>query len=490
MTAPQYDVIVVGAGPVGDTMALLLAEQGLRVLTAEKAAEIYPLPRAAHIDYEVMRVFQRLGAAEEVLATSLPAGRYDFVTAGGEILMQFKPGESPNGWPVSNMIHQPAIEAILRRRMAASPEIVLRTQWELTALSQSDDGVTARFATPDGTAEATARYLIGCDGASSRVRGLLGTPIEDLQFDEPWLVIDTIVRDPSRLPAVNLQVCDPLRPTTCVQMGSGRHRWEFMLHPGETADMALDDGFIARLLAPWNVDGAVSLERKAVYRFHALIAETWRTGNVFLAGDAAHQTPPFAGQGLCAGIRDAANLAWKLGAITRDEASKRLLDTYEQERRPNVRYYIDLALMMGRTVCVLDPAAAAARDAAMLAQREATGGAPLPAGAPDPLRAGCLVPATRGAGTQLPQPCAGQARLDDVLGPGACLLSRAEASVPPVQGLRCLDLTSAALAPFRGALSACLDDWRAEAVLVRPDRYVFGTGQPAELAELWRAALH
>ncbi|QUD88112.1 bifunctional 3-(3-hydroxy-phenyl)propionate/3-hydroxycinnamic acid hydroxylase MhpA [Phenylobacterium montanum] len=488
------DVLIVGAGPVGVTLALLLAKQGLSVLAADRAADIYPLPRAAHIDHEIVRVFQSLGVADAIMASSKPAARYDFLTAGGEVLLRFNTGEggSPSGWPAANMIHQPSLEATLRERLADFPTARLRTEWTLTCLDQDEQGVQASFETPEGPQVLRAAYVVGCDGARSTVRELSGIDLDDLAFDEPWLVIDTIVHAPSRLPALNLQICDPARPTTCVQMGSGRHRWEFMLKPGETAEDVLDDGFIAALLKPWNVEGAVSLERKAVYRFHALVAREWRKGRVLLAGDAAHQMPPFAGQGLCSGVRDAANLAWKLAEVLRGRAPEALLDTYQAEREPHVRAIIDLALMMGRTVCITDPAAAAARDAAMLAQRAAGDAPPGPMAFP-PLSAGCIVEGTPGAGEYFPQPWAegagGQAKLDDVLGDGAWLISIDAVDPILTDGLAAWRLSNPALQPYAEAIRAWLAKREMEAVLIRPDRYVFGAGSAAGLAAGWAALI-
>ena len=486
----QADVIIVGAGPVGATLSLLLAGEGASVFLTDKAAEIYPLPRAAHIDHEIVRVFQAVGAADAVMAASKATTYYDFLTASGEVLMRFGSADqkSPSGWPASNMIHQPSVEAVLRDVIAKTPLVELKTEWSLTAYQVDGSGVIAHFDTPSGEQTVRGRYLVGCDGARSTVRDLAGMELEDLDFDEPWLVIDTVVHDASRLPDRNLQICDPQRPTTCVQMGSGRHRWEFMMKPGEKPEDVLDDAFIADLLKPWKVDGAVTLERKAVYRFHALIARQWRKGPVFVAGDAAHQTPPFAGQGLCAGVRDAANLAWKLGAVLRGEANERLLDTYQTERSPHVRAAIDLALMMGRTVCITDPKAAAERDKAMLARRTSGGdGAGGGLGLPS-FDSGCLLAGTSGAGSYFPQPATKTAaRLDDAAGRGPWLIQREPSAA--VASLETFALSDARIAPFAEEIARWLDKHGGQAVLVRPDRYVFGTGSANELANAWTKAM-
>jgi 3-(3-hydroxy-phenyl)propionate hydroxylase len=366
----------------------------------------------------------------------------------------------------------------------------LRLGWSFETLTQDADGVSVALLGPDGPAAIRARYLVGCDGASSRVRGAVGGGLFDYGFDEPWLVVDVEVPPGCRTPGVNLQVCDPARPTTCVLSGPGRHRWEFMLLPGETPDDMLQDATIQGLIAPWDC-GPVEIERKAVYRFHGLVANRWRSGRVLLAGDAAHQTPPFAGQGMCSGLRDAANLAWKLEAVIEGEAKSDLLDTYQVEREPNARAYIELAIGMGRVVCTRDVAAAAARDAEMLA-RLASGAPALPSLTPPPLAAGCILAGSSGAGTLFPQPHHGSGprrlRMDDVLANDAWLISRSPTEVA-AERLEVLDLASELLSPFRKPLEAWLDEHRAEAVLVRPDRYVFGSGDPGALAAAWATSL-
>lgn len=487
MIAEHYDVVIVGAGPTGAMLAALLGQAGVKTLLTDRSSEIYPLPRAAHIDHETVRIFQQVGIVDEVMSTSRPAEQYDFLTADRQVLMRFLTRGSPSGWPAANMIHQPSVEAALRKRISELDAVDLRTAWSLLDFAPEQDGVGARFETPNGERAVRGRYLIGADGASSRIRSLIGASVEDLQFDEPWLVIDTLVQDPSRLPDVNLQICDPARPTTCVMMGAGRHRWEFMLRPDETAEHALDDIFIATLLSPWNVDGAVTLERKAVYRFHALIADKWRFGPVFLAGDAAHQMPPFAGQGMCAGLRDAANLAWKIAAIIGGEAKDALLDTYEIERRPHVKAIIELALMMGRTVCILDPKAAAARDAAMLAQRAAAGPDVAGEGFKFPPLSGPAIFPSPAAGDLFIQPWSDGVRWDEVAGDGPWLITTETVETKGV--VRVLNVADPNIAAFSGAFRSWLAKHGAASVLVRPDRYVFGSGRASDLLSRWSSAL-
>ena len=465
------DVLVVGLGPVGAALCALLARQGVSAIAVEKDTDIYPLPRAAHFDHEIMRLFQKLGIAEEMQAASQVAPTYEFRNAAGQVLMSYDliAQGSPSGWSPSYMFHQPSLELALRRLADLSPLVDLRLARTLLAFTQDGDGVTATVEGPSGREILRTRWLVGCDGAKSPVREALGVGMEDFNFDEPWLVLDALVSDPSRLPAANLQICDPARPTTCLVMSQGRHRWEFMLLPGETPEDLLDDDVIRELLKPWNCEDCVEIERKAVYRFHGRVADRWRKGRVLLAGDAAHQTPPFAGQGLCSGLRDADNLAWKLAAVIKGGADPALLDSYQTEREPQVRDVIQLAIAMGRVVCIADPQAAAMRDAGMLAQRAAGGEAPPPA----PLRLGPGVMLDGAGGEYFPQPWAGERRLDDVLGEGPWVIRRED--------------LSGRLAPFAADLTRWFDSRAADAVLVRPDRYVFGTGDAAALQAAWAA---
>jgi 3-(3-hydroxy-phenyl)propionate hydroxylase len=475
------EVLIVGLGPVGAALAALLAQYGVSSLAVDKDAAVYPLPRAAHFDHEIMRLFQQLGLAHEALRHSRPAPAYEFRSADDQLLLSFPSvaGGTISGWASGYMFNQPGIEHALRAKLEQSPLVQTRLDGRFTRLTQDQDGVVARFDTPDGEVTHRAQYLVGCDGAHSPVREAVGIKLLDLEFDEPWLVIDAVVTDPDLMPKVNLQICDPARPTTCVLMGPGRHRWEFMLLPGERPEDVIQDDFIQGLLASWDCAKGVQIDRKAVYRFHGLVADQWRKGRVLLAGDSAHQMPPFAGQGLCSGLRDAANLAWKLKAVIKDEADPALLDTYQPERDPHVRALIGLAIGMGRVVCTLDPQAAAQRDAGMLAQR-AAGGSALPPPGSNPFSAGCILKGSAAAGELFPQPVIDQdgkiQRLDDVLGDGPWLITLEDLSRPD-------------LAPFAPALSKWLERNAAKAVLVRPDRYVFGTGEPEAIRQAYETVV-
>ncbi len=495
----ETDVLIVGYGPVGETLACLLGKAGVKALVVERDRDVYRFPRAAHFDHEIMRIWQKLGIAEAVLPWTRQMYEYEFRNAAGDILLRFdqRGVEAPSGWAPSYMFHQPAIEEELRKRVEDFPCVEVRLGTSLKSIdSNTAEGVTATISADGKDEQVRAKFLIGCDGGGSFTRRQIDGELFDYGFDEAWLVIDTLAKHEEGLPPFGVQISDPKRPTTVMPMSPLRRRWEFMLKPDETPEAMLDDAKIAELLQPWTKPGQVELVRKAVYRFHGLVAKTWRNKSVLLAGDAAHQMPPFMGQGMCSGIRDADNLAWKLIAVLRGLASTSLLDTYQQEREPHVRFIIEGAIGMGRVVCVQDPQAAAMRDQGMIAARATkTGSEPLP-GLP-PLKHGFFMPSPR-AGELFPQirttrhTSGRTGLLDDLVGFGDFLIVLKEprdlSNVvwPLPVGLVALeqDITDP-----DGRLRSWFEKAGAEIALVRPDRYVFGTGRPDELVSALSAAL-
>jgi flavoprotein hydroxylase len=409
----ETDVAIVGYGPVGQVLATLLAQLGRDVTVLERWPEPYPLPRAVHFDHEAGRIFQACGVGDELRAISEPAELYEWRNAAGTTLLRFgQVGDGPSGWPASSMFNQPSVEELLDRR-AKQVGVDVRRGVEVVEVEQHGDGVIVRGTR--GT-RISARYAVGCDGANSTVRALAGLPGTDLGFFYDWLIVDVILDEPRVFDPINLQICDPARPTTAVSGGPGRRRWEFMRLPHESLNDLGDEQHAWKLLAPWDVHpGNAKLERHAVYTFSACYADSWRAGRVLVAGDAAHLMPPFAGQGMCSGLRDAANLAWKLDLLLGDIATDDLLETYQSERLPSVKAAIDFSTELGKVICVPDPAEAAARDEVMAA---GVGEEPAPApGLPD-IGSGFIHPTAPHAGKQFVQGRDGGQLFDLVHGNG------------------------------------------------------------------------
>jgi 2-polyprenyl-6-methoxyphenol hydroxylase-like FAD-dependent oxidoreductase len=426
--AEELDVAVVGYGPVGQLLAILLGQRGWRVRAFERWPAPYPLPRAVHFDHEVARILQSAGVMGELAPRTEPAPVYEWRNAAGEVLLRIgrDAEHSLSGWPESSMFCQPELERILDARVRSLPRAGVDWGSEVVELREADDGVELAVHRGGERRALRARYAVGCDGANSFVRGRMGSHWHDLGFHFDWLVVDVRPHVPRAWSPINWQLCDPARPTTLVSGGPGRRRFEFMRLPNESLAELNGAEAAWRLLAPWDLrpDNAL-LERHAVYTFRACVADRWRAGRLLLAGDAAHLTPPFAGQGMCSGLRDAANLAWKLDLVLAGRAPDALLESYASERIPHVRSLIDLAVALGRVICVPDPAEAAARDRRMIAEaRERKD--PVPGQLP-PLGGGCLAAGSPAAGALFVQDrvrVGDRAGLfDDVLGAGWRLVS-------------------------------------------------------------------
>lgn len=342
------DILLVGLGPVGAAMANLLGRYGVQVLAIDQASEIFTAPRAIALDNEALRILQMAGLQEQDFAkVAIPQvqmhspwfGRFARMNTGGQI----------DGHPMLVTFFQPELEAALRRRLQQHAGVQVRLGTALESFEDRGDAVHCSIRNADGSLQPVrAKYLVATDGANSAVRRGLGLDFKGQTFSQDWLVVDA-KRVPNPIDHVEF-ICDPRRPTPHMVAPGGRQRWEFMLKPGEQrADMEKPQT-IKRLLAPWADSDAIEIERTAVYRFHARVAHRFSKGRCFLAGDAAHITPPFAGQGLVAGLRDAANLSWKLAWVLRGHAAPAVLDSYTQERQPHAREIIGMALLMGRLV--------------------------------------------------------------------------------------------------------------------------------------------
>ncbi|NLU76608.1 bifunctional 3-(3-hydroxy-phenyl)propionate/3-hydroxycinnamic acid hydroxylase [Streptomyces sp. HNM0575] len=502
------DVVVVGCGPVGLVLSLLLAHRGRRVVVLEQYPDQYPFPRVVAFDGETARNFASAGIGESLNELGEALGEYAFQNAAGQKLLSFEAPYRPDrdGWPKATVMHQPTFESALRAHAETLDNVRLLTGHRAEHLADHGDHVEVLAPGPElGDRPLTARWAVGCDGANSFVREHMGAKVTDLGFTHDWLLCDVVFHEPREFTPNDVQICDPARPTTIVASGRGHRRWEFMRLPGETNEELSTVERMWELLEPHGVtpDNA-TLTRNIVYTFQASTTDKWRAGRMLLAGDSAHQMPPFAGQGMCSGIRDAANLAWKLDLVLGGVAGERLLDTYQAERGKQVRHTIDMSVEVGRIVSELDQEAAERRDAYLLAMKE---DAPERDVAPSffPLEDGVLRRDARAAdggptGGLVPQGrvARGEERglFDDVAGRGFVLLSTLDpyevlegknlaflerldahlvrvlpVGTPPkqVKPHEVVDLENVYL-PF-------LDGAGSVAVLVRPDFHVFGTAR-------------
>jgi 3-(3-hydroxy-phenyl)propionate hydroxylase len=494
------DVAIVGYGPVGAVLANLLGRDGLRVQAFERDREVYKLPRAVHFDHEIMRIFQSIGLRDTDFPDTAPILGYEFLNGDREVLFRYGIDLEVNhqGWKPDYMFHQPDLERVLRATAERRESVAVHLEHEVTRVEEKEGHVELEvrdLAAAGGPASRTlrARFVVGCDGANSLVRKQAGLTLDDLEFDEPWLVVDATVEKPPvelGLPRTPTQLCDPARPVTYVPVAGPYIRWEFMLLPGETKEEMLRPERIAKLIAEWTDPAAVTVIRSAVYDFHALVANGWGTRRVFLAGDSAHQTPPFLGQGLCTGIRDAANLAWKLRLVLEREAPLALLDSYQPEREPQVRALIGIAVGMGKVICILDPAAAAARDADFLARSERNfDSPPFPPIGPGVRLAEGELAGGLGLQARVQRPGGEATLLDDAFGPGFALIARGphapELSAAARDVLARVGGALVCMGPdvdVDGAYARWLERNDCDAVLVRPDHVVFGSARGPDTA--------
>jgi 2-polyprenyl-6-methoxyphenol hydroxylase-like FAD-dependent oxidoreductase len=499
--AVHADVAIVGYGPVGQTAAALLAQHGHRVAVYERYGDLYRRPRAAHFDDEAMRVWQTIGIVDEIAGDLLPATTYDWFGADGEQILrieQHAPG--PSGWARGYLFYQPDLETALDRTIERLDGVTLHRGWNADGLSQHGDHavLTLRRAVErqPGVLEVTeetttvrARYIIGADGANSFVRQAAGVALDDLGFAEHWVVADIRPHDIEALAhlPVTCQWCDPDRPHMHSRIGRRHRRFEFMLLPDERPEDFEDTARMWELLAPWMTPDDGELVRHTVYEFRGRVAETARAGRVLLVGDAAHTMPPFLGQGLCSGVRDIITLVWRLDLVLRGLVDDRVLDAYNAERRPQIEWIVNLSAEMGRVSCVLDADAAAERDAALRAAD-----APPPIDFP-PLPAGLLAAGAPLAGARAIQGTVRHGersgRFDDVIGRGFVLLTTRRVRLTADQAAFLLRIGGDIAAldgveDLDGRLTAWLDEHGVEAVLIRPDFYVFGAGPLDAIPEL------
>jgi len=412
------------------------------------------------------------------------------------------------GWAPNYVFDQPAFEREIRQRLLELEAAHVHYSAEVTEVGEDSDGVWASVTLVDGSKERYAgKYLVACDGGSSPIRKKLGIRLEDLNFDEPWLVVDAIVPDwkLAELPQTQVQYCEPQRPSTFV-VGPGNHRrWEVMLLPGDSLSPDFPDEELWPLLSRWVKPGEVKLWRAAAYRFHGLVAQQWRSGRILLAGDSAHMTPPFMAQGMVQGIRDAQNLAWKLARVLDSESPDALLDSYGDERTPHVKATTTVAIALGRVICERNPERAKARDARLVAENDGEIRTTFRQNMIPDLNCGIVAADTPGAGSLFPQPKVSRdgaptVLLDDLTGPRIRVVVSDGLSDVDAQkligALKSLNARVIALGETSSDLGAdvlrvredgaVIAPWLAElgmrVAVVRPDHYVYGTAADVQSA--------
>ncbi|TCB96858.1 bifunctional 3-(3-hydroxy-phenyl)propionate/3-hydroxycinnamic acid hydroxylase [Micromonospora zingiberis] len=519
--AAEVDVVVVGCGPVGALTANLLGTRGVSTLVVERSTAPHGQPRAFSCDDEALRIYQQIGLLDRIAGDLHQPTRADYVNAAGQTFatIAFSEVDFGFGHAPLNFFDQPLLEQALRGGLDRFDHVELRLGTELVSLDQDDDRVhlVLRDVATDESYPVRARYVLGCDGARSTTRAAVRIPLAGASYAEPWLAVSGDVASEAIRMAHTTFVCDWRRPAFVSPGSRGSYRAEFMLQPGETeADMTRPER-VAALVEPYVDPARFTVTRAVVYTFHHLIAQRWREGRVFLLGDAAHQMPPFLGQGLCSGLRDAANLTWKLALVLSGGAGAALLDTYETERRPHTAAMADTSVRLGRVFLARSRRAAWLRDTALRAAQTVPRVRrfvrrfefkPLPA-----YDRGLFAGGRRdgAVGTMFPQPrvavpgSATPVLLDEVLGAGFAVLGtavRAEgpsglpvrtvvvhpagtepATLPPAEP----DGDRVHVVDVDGLITAWLYRNRCEAVVLRPDRFVFalgGAGDPAAVGRL------
>jgi len=472
-----YDVAVIGYGPTGATAANLLGQMGLKVLVVERDPDIYTRARAISTDEEVLRVWQSIGLAERLQRDMLPDRPVAFVDADGRPFLETVIQGRGCGHPSQQFIYQPAVDSVLREGVARFANVEVLLEHECLRVTNRGDDAELLLADlrADTFKRVTARYVIASDGGSSGTRGTLGIGYTGRTYGERWVVIDTkVVKEWDAHDRLRFH-CNPKRPTVDCPTPLGHHRWEYPARGGECDKDLVSDEAVWKVLREQGITPEhVEILRAVVYSHHVRVADRWRVGRVFLAGDAAHAMPPWIGQGMSAGVRDAANLCWKLAAVLRGQAPDSLLDSYAAERKPHVTEVTRRAVLVGRIITERRPWLAAIRNHAVRTVTRIPGADA--AGQklwwiPDARYADGFFTATHpAAGRQIPQPTVDGVLLDDLLGGRWALLYTgalpAGAAAWTSAGASTLQITEPSLLRW-------LRDHKADAVVLRPDGFIY-----------------
>jgi 3-(3-hydroxy-phenyl)propionate hydroxylase len=359
--ALETDIAIVGAGPVGLMFANLLGAVGVQVIVLERNAGLLGLPRAIAYDAETLRLFAQVGLFGEISSGLVCNPPVRHLNARARPLMEADaPARSLYGHSALGTFYQPEFERTLLKGLARFANVRVLFEHRLEVLEQDANEVALTIATPSGQRLLRAQYIVGCDGGTSGVRDMIGARLVGSTYAERWLVVDAIVKGHD-VGQITFD-CDPRRPRVELPAVGDRVRWEFMQLPGETEEELNNEAKIRLLVQDYKKYRAFQIERSAIYTFHARVADRWRRERIFLAGDAAHLMPPFAGQGMNGGMKDAVNLAWKVAAVLKGQAQEAILDTYEVERAPVVRHIVEVSRRLGAVIMPTNPIIAAARD--------------------------------------------------------------------------------------------------------------------------------
>ncbi|MCZ4552550.1 bifunctional 3-(3-hydroxy-phenyl)propionate/3-hydroxycinnamic acid hydroxylase [Gordonia rubripertincta] len=489
-------VVIVGAGPTGLTAAALLARYGIPSTILERHRGVYPLPRAVHLDDEVYRILQAAGAADDFGPHGRPAEGMRLVDARMRVLMRFarSSANGHHGWRESTMFDQPDLERALRGAVSRQQVVTVREGVDVESVVVSDGVATLQVRGERGPEVLTAQFVLGCDGASSVVASAIGQQAHDLRFRQRWLVVDVrCAADLQMWPGVH-QVCTGAQASTFMRIGEDRYRWEFRLPDLDTAaGDDVDEAWALRAVraqladADADADTDVEILRTAIYRHAARVARHWQSGPLFVLGDAAHLTPPFIGQGLGAGLRDAMNLAWKLAAVIDGRADERLLRTYESERKPHVVRSVVAATVVGTLMSVRGMPAQTVAHTAMRAVDSVPGAASAGPAFIYPRVGRRRLPLRERArrqnrivGRTVPQFTSTDEqdthrRSDEILGCGYVLLVDGHSDVALLRHSRSVgarEMEVGDLGPFAPAMRRWLHTNGARSVLIRPDRVV------------------